>query len=91
MRQGSIVWDGQCSERPIEGRVAGKGRQQPVKRIEISRRAGLDPPIEMNRPLLNRMADQLCDAACEAIVRPLAGQDPPYGSVRYSPPEATAA
>ena len=61
-------------------------------RIEISRRAGLDPPVEMNRPLLTRKADELCDAAaCEAIVGPLAGQDPPYGSARNSLPEAAAA
>ena len=45
----------------------------------------------MNRPLLTRKADELCDAACEAMVSPLTGQDPAYGSVRNSPPEAAAA
>ena len=46
----------------------------------------------MNRPLLTRKADELCDAACEAIVGQLAGQkDPPYESVRNSPPGAAAA
>ena len=35
----------------------------------------------MNRPLLIRKTDELSDVdACEAIVRQLAGQDPPYGS-----------
>ena len=56
-----------------------------------SRRAGLDPHIEMNRPLLTRKADEVFDAACEAIAGQLAGQDPPYGSARNSPPEAAAA
>ena len=45
----------------------------------------------MNRPLLTRKADEVFDAACEAIAGQLAGQDPPYGSARNSPPEAAAA
>ena len=54
---------------------------QCTRRIETSRRAGLDPPIEMNRLLRIRQTDKLSDlAACEAIVDQLAGQDPPYGS-----------
>ena len=66
------------SARPL---TANGAPRQSIRRIEISRRAGLDPPIEMNLPLRTRKTEELSDvAACDAIVDQSADQDPLYGS-----------
>ncbi len=60
---------------------------EPVRWVEISRRAGLNPPIEITGPLLTSKSDELLDiAAWEAILNQLAGQDPPYDLPRFQVP-----